>query len=242
MLEQIGLTRGESKVYLALLNTGETTTGPIIKKAQITGSKVYDILERLSRKGLVACVVKNGTKYFYAAPPGKLVEYVEKEEQALRERKKLLEELVPKLESQLKINEKSQSVYLFEGFRGIKTVFDMILENVEPGKEYLAFTLGEELKDKDVMLFLKSYHKKRIRRKISVRIIANLKEKSLFKELSKLKYLKIKYIDNSVPTGVFVFGDYVATFTFVEKPLAFVIKSEKVASYYRNFFEYMWKK
>jgi len=50
-LETIGLTRNEVKVYLSLLSIGFTTTGILIKKTGLHGSKVYDALERLSQKG-----------------------------------------------------------------------------------------------------------------------------------------------------------------------------------------------
>ena len=53
ILEKIGLTNGESKVYLALLEIGLSSTGQIIEKSQITSSKVYIILQKLEKKGLV---------------------------------------------------------------------------------------------------------------------------------------------------------------------------------------------
>ena len=40
ILHQIGLTEGEIKVYLSLLELGSTSTGKIIKKSHISGSKV----------------------------------------------------------------------------------------------------------------------------------------------------------------------------------------------------------
>ena len=43
ILEQIGLTKGESIVYLTLLKIGETTTGKIIEQAQISSGKIYEI-------------------------------------------------------------------------------------------------------------------------------------------------------------------------------------------------------
>ncbi|MFC1698303.1 hypothetical protein ACFL1H_08260, partial [Nanoarchaeota archaeon] len=90
------------------------------------------------------------------------------------------------------------------------------------------------------MLFLKNYHQKRIKKKINVKIIANIKEKKLFKDLSKLKGLQIKYLANPVPLGVFIFGDYVATFTFGKIPTAFLIKSEQVSNSYKEFFKGLW--
>ena len=51
-LRELGLTDGETRVYLALLGKPETTVGPVIDKAQISSSKVYVILEKLIQKGL----------------------------------------------------------------------------------------------------------------------------------------------------------------------------------------------
>ena len=61
LLEKIGLTKGESKVYLALLRIGKSNIGPIIKEAKVSNSKVYDILDRLAQKGLVGVAIEKVT-------------------------------------------------------------------------------------------------------------------------------------------------------------------------------------
>jgi len=240
ILESVGFTKGEIRVYLSLLKLGETSTGPIIEKSKITGSKVYEILDKLIEKGLVSYIIREKTKYFQASSPKRLMDYVNKKERELSEQKKDIEKIIPSLDSIQKSTQKAQSSQIFEGYEGIKTVFNLILESLKPNEEYYAFTLGEELKTKNIMLFLQNYHQKRINRKIKVKIIAQTKERSLFKNLSKLKDLQIKYHDNPVPLGVFIFEDYVATFTFKEKPTAFLIKSEQISNSYKNFFISLW--
>ena len=47
-LKRIGLTEGEIKIYLALLDLGQTATGKIIRHSGISGSKVYEVLDRLA--------------------------------------------------------------------------------------------------------------------------------------------------------------------------------------------------
>ena len=69
LLEAIGLTKSEIKVYLALLELGSSTTGPIVEKSGASSSKIYEILEKLIQKGLVGHVIKAGKKHFEAAPP-----------------------------------------------------------------------------------------------------------------------------------------------------------------------------
>ena len=66
ILEEIGLTKSEVKTYLALLEIGSSSTGDIVEKAQVASSKIYEILDKLSQKGLVSFIIKSGVKYFEA--------------------------------------------------------------------------------------------------------------------------------------------------------------------------------
>ena len=58
-LKSIGLTEGEIKIYLALLELGSSSIGQIIKRSGISGSKTYEVLDRLSQKGLISAILKN---------------------------------------------------------------------------------------------------------------------------------------------------------------------------------------
>ena len=57
ILEDLGLSKREAKAYLALLELGSTTVGEIIKKTDIPSSKIYEVLDRLMKKGLVSYVI-----------------------------------------------------------------------------------------------------------------------------------------------------------------------------------------
>ncbi len=240
ILESVGFTKGEVRVYISLLELGETTTGPIIKRSRITGSKVYEILDRLMKKGLVSYIIREKTMYFQASSPKRLLDYVNKKEMDIIKQRRSVEAVIPELENIQESKQETQSSHIFEGYGGIKTVFNLILDSLEPNEEYYAFSIGEELKNKKLILFLKRHHQKRIRMGIKVKVIANSKEKPLFRKLSKLKGLQIKYYNNPVPLGVFIFKDYIATFTFKEKPTAFLIRSEQTANSYMDFFNGLW--
>ena len=58
-LEDIGLTQGEIKVYLALLEIGPSTAGSILEKAGIQNSVFHFCVNSLIEKGLVSYVKKN---------------------------------------------------------------------------------------------------------------------------------------------------------------------------------------
>jgi len=192
-------------------------------------------------KGLVSYVIRERTKYFQTSSPARLMDYIDKKERDFQERKKEIKNLIPELEQKQKFLQRSQSAQIFEGFEGVKTVFQRILETCEKGEEYYSFTIGLDLKQERVMRFLLNYHQKRIDRKVKVKILANKREKLLFTKLSKLKDLQIKYHENKVPLGMLISKDYVANFSFKDVPVAFLIKSQPISKSYLDFFQSLWK-
>ena len=61
VLEELGLTSGEVKVYLALLELGPSSAGEIIEKSRLQNSVIHFCLNRLKEKGLVS-YIKKGRK------------------------------------------------------------------------------------------------------------------------------------------------------------------------------------
>ena len=98
VFEEMGLAPGERKCYLALLETGLTSAGPLIKRTGMQKSAVYFCLERLLDKGLASFVMRNNIKYFEAARPERLLEYVDEREKELEEHRKRVQALLPGLE------------------------------------------------------------------------------------------------------------------------------------------------
>ena len=122
ILEDIGLTKGESKVYLALLLLGQTTTGPIVKKSGVTTSKSYKILDRLEEKGLVSHVYKNKVKHFKSAPPDKILALVNKQYLDVEKRKKEVERIIPELIKYQKQIEGEQEAEIYYGIEGLEKI------------------------------------------------------------------------------------------------------------------------
>ena len=128
LLEEIGLTKGESKVYLALLKTGETTTGEIIKQAQISSGKVYEILEKLIKKGLASFTIKEKTKYFSASSPKRIFDYLKEKEKDLKFKEEEFKKQLPGLLQIENQNKKEYETKLFKGFKGVRTAIFEALE------------------------------------------------------------------------------------------------------------------
>src|SRR3989338_6911054 len=127
LLEELGLTKGEIVVYKTLLHTGETTTGKIIDRAQISSGKIYEILERLIKKGLVSAIMKEKTKYFSADSAHRIIDYLEEKEEELHRKKQQLVKELPTLLELQSTHEQGCETRLFSGFRGIETAIFEVL-------------------------------------------------------------------------------------------------------------------
>ncbi len=241
ILEQIGLSKNEIKIYFALLELEQSSATPIVKKSGVPNSKVYPTLDKLIKRGLVSYVIKNNVKYFQASDPKNLIDLLNEKEKQLSQQKKEIEKLIPQIEHKRKLAKDRQEATIYEGFSGVKVAFNNILNTVPKNHEYFVFTLGEELGRPELKHFFRNYHKKRIQKKIKVKLIANEKIKTIFNKYHIYRNMKVKFSKLKLPTGIFIYENYVMTVVWLGDPTAFVIKSKSNAEKYKEFFNEIWK-
>lgn len=239
ILLEAGFTKGEIRVYLALIEIGESSSGLIIDKSHISSSKVYDILEKLIQKGLVSYIYKEKIKFFQPASPKKLLDYIEKQKKKISITEKGIQKLVPILENKQKISQEIQSASVYEGYEGIKSVFNRILDSMNKGDEYYVFTLDESANSENFRLFLDNFHTKRIKKGINVKLLSMERYRGRFKER---KLSQRKFINHTFPNGVYIFKNQVMHFMYRPKPTLFIMNSKQNYQNYRKFFLDVWKK
>src|SRR3989338_3990937 len=243
LLEEIGFTKGEIKVYFALLEAGTNTTGPIIAKSKIARSKVYDILEKLKEKGLVSELIRNNMKYFQALSPIKILDYLNMNEAKIREKKNAFRKILPQLIEKQGSLESEQQIKVYHGFEGLKTLYLEMTNKLGKNDEYLGFSFPyESLQHKPVLRLIDNFHKIRAERGARAKILCT-KHDTL--NASKLKYPKDKFYEYKIskhhfPPSISIFQDTVATFIWGKTPKVFVIISQETANHYRKFFYELW--
>lgn len=237
-LENIGLTEGESKVYLALLRIGSSTIGNIIKEAQVSNSKIYDILDRLNKKGLIGISSINNVKNFEAKNPTLIKELIANKEESIR---KIKEEL-PRLEKMYDSSEQMQEAEILQGINGIKNFTEMILDKLEKGDIiYILGTPKEAIES--LGAYFQEWHQRRAKKGIKCKILYNEDLGVRARKIDRMALTEIGILPNHilVPTVVDIGKDYVATLIFGEKPLCIIIKNKKVYESYLTYFELLWK-
>ncbi|MBW2990770.1 hypothetical protein KY348_03630 [Candidatus Woesearchaeota archaeon] len=239
-LIKLGLTEGEAKVYLALLRLGSSTVGPIIKKAKVANSKVYSILQRLIEKGLASYVLKEKTKYFNAVPPTRLSDYLDKQEQELQQNRTILKALIPGLRK-AGIPDVEQEAEIFEGFKGVKTAYERLLENNTRKDQLLFFYIYDKEHFKLQNLFYKQafhYYKKLGIKLRGVGTREYQKSKDFEKPPS---FMDLRFVDFPLPSMVDIYQDKVLITSWTEKPLAYLIHSKEISKNFKKYFETVWK-
>src|SRR3989344_7009657 len=111
-LEDLGLTKGEIKIYLAILELGSTKVGQVIEKSNMASSAVHNSIHSLVEKGLISYVKKGKIKLYKATPPKQLINFLE-------DKKKKILEILPELETKEEKSKNKQEAEIFEGFKGV---------------------------------------------------------------------------------------------------------------------------
>lgn len=241
-LLRIGLTEGEAKVYLSLLELGSSTVGPIVKKTGVAYSNVYDILNRLIEKGLASFIIKSKTKYFQAVGPGNLYDYLEKKEQDIVNQKNSLKKILPeliKLQGQLPTPEAE----IFSGIKGLKSAYEKFFGTIHRNDIYYFFYIYKESYGEKADRFYWSMFKAFVEHTpIKTLGIANEEYRnSWFVRNMKKFNMTMRYVPYPTAGNVDIYQDKILIVSWEPEPIAFLIKAQSVADDFRVYFHQVWK-
>ncbi|OGJ15710.1 hypothetical protein A3K73_03005 [Candidatus Pacearchaeota archaeon RBG_13_36_9] len=239
-LKRIGLTDGEIKIYLALLELGSSTTWNITKKSGISGSKVYEVLDRLSKKGLASYTIKNNVRYFEAASPERILDFLEGKSKELESEKNEIKKIIPELILK-QVNSAKAEVKVYTGFEGAKTVYDINVKDCKKGDEMLGWGLTEQPESWETYF----NEKEKVRDKMGIvyKMILNEKYQSLYNARKKFKNTHFRFFPRGLemPASVITWKNKVALYVITKEPITIIIESEAVAESFRKYFHIMWK-
>lgn len=239
LLRNIGLTESEIKVYLALLELGSTTKGPIVDKSRVASSKIYELLEKLIQKGLVSYVIKSGIKYFEAAPPSRILDYLKEKESELKKQEQEAEKLIPTLELKRSMAGMGSETQVFKGMKGAATSFDDIIKTLKKGDEY--YVLGISKFTPHFERFVVHFHKKRAQQGIKCKIIVNELAEDIGKKLKPFKLTEVKYLRKELFTPVVFIIYKDKTLISIGLDEIFIqVKSKNLSSGLKAYADYMW--
>jgi len=238
LLQEIGLTNSEIKVYTTLLKSGSIKVGDLMKQLILHRSRVYEAINRLTEKGLVSYVIKNNIKFFEATDPERLLSYIEEQKEKLNEKELNIKKIIPELKKQIPSSLPHAEAHVFAGKEGFKTIRKDILKQKQD--LYLIGAVGKE--DKFLKYFFPNFNKLRIKNKIKWKILYDAEVKG--KKITKLPLMETKFLpkEYSSPAVINIYGDKVVNVLWKEdNPICFMIINKDIADSYRKWFELLWK-
>lgn len=242
ILEDIGLTKNEIKIYLGLLDLGLTTTGPIIKKTKIHTSKVYDGLERLAEKGLISHIIKANTKYFKAVSPDRLIDFLEDKKKRIEEQEKEIKGILPELKLKQQLVGNDTEAEIFKGWKGMETVYRMMRETLGKGETNYVFGASKGEDEERVRNFFNKHATLLIEKGIKQKIIFNESARGNIQESYKHpKLTQIKHMEETTPAELNIWRDKTMIVILRKNPTVIMVSDQKVADSFRRYFEMMWK-
>ncbi|MFN8390202.1 MAG: helix-turn-helix domain-containing protein [Bdellovibrionota bacterium] len=244
VLVAFGLTDVEAEVYQSALALGSRQASVIAQKAGLKRGHAYNVLQSLMQKGIVQEFVKNGVKQFTCSPPSSLLSIAENRERELKKQKDQLEQILPELESLRNPLASQPKVRFYQGFEGIKEIFDDMLR--EENKEIhaivdLQFTWSAV--GKEGVEYVKTFIRRREERNIvwnAICVFSPESDKLLKTRPSALR--KMKRIESMpCPAEVSIYGNKVAFTSTYKEMIGVVVENEPIAETIRNIFLQLWK-
>ena len=229
----IGLGERETKVYLALLKLGSTTTGPLSNESEVASSKMYSVLSSLEEKGLASHVIKGNTKYFQGEEPAKILSI-------FKEKERNVKEAVKELERKNAMLKNKSSVEMFEGIKSIKNLLIGLSENAKT-ELWRGFGNVDNIESEKMGDFYEWWGNQKENVKLKNINILSSKNENIFKERYKKHMKKMKgkffFSKHYFPHDISIIKNKVVIMHLVENPIAILIENKELANNYKKFFD-----
>jgi predicted transcriptional regulator len=233
LLQKIGLSQNEAKVYLASLEAGVSSAQDIAVKAGLQRTTTYSVLKKLVNDGVVGKVKVGKKTRFKTESPQKLLGRVDE----LREE---IQKKLPELEAVFNVSEVKPKITFYEGKHAIQSVYDDTLR--EKPDEILEWNTDAYFETKNVD---PTYIAKRMKLNIKAKRIAgggsrwDIKHKQF--DRSELSETLI------VPRDVFwpgvelnIYGNKVAFLSYTDN-MSIIIESKAIADLMRQGYQLSWR-
>lgn len=234
VLQKVGFSEEEAKIYLALLELGEGNLKEISIVSGIPRTSLYGYIGRLIDDGTVQQYMKRGKKVYIPLSPSELINITEKNTAFLKDSAHRLSQLAGAYPSKPKIT-------YYEGSAGIKRIFKAILDEKRP---FLAITSIDAMND-IVEYSFDEFINQRIKQHLPVKLITTRSSAALrLRETDDAQYRTTRFIPHeyNFQTANYIFGDKVAIISLKHsRALGTIIQDKAIAHTNQVYFDLIWK-
>jgi len=233
ILEEFGLSDKEAKIYLALLELGQSNVTRLANRASINRVTTYHILESLLMKGVIKSIKKDSIQNFLAVEPKILISI-------LKEKEGKLKSIMPELEAKINLAGKKPYVELYEGKKGITSMLDFLIDSSKG--EVLAYG-NFDIVEKSIEYQSLHWRKTRLSKNIKMKAITDRLEAEFIKDPKWKKLTEFKTLKalNKTSTWTFISDKSVVILTAKKELTGVLLENEEIADTQKILFETLWK-
>ena len=239
LLQQLGFTDKEVRIYLHLLTGGPSSVRKLAKETDLNRGSAYDALKSLQQRGLVGFFQKHKKQFFLAEEPERLLEAVENKERSISSLRRGVSEVLPELKSLYVHGGNKPVVKYYEGQKGIQIVLKDVLRTMSDGSDKTYRVYSSSALREFLYAEYPSFTQERVARGLRVRVVA-IGPGGDEQPLSERRWLSTGV---GAPTYTIIYGPKVA---FISRDQAgaligVLVEDERVAATERLLFEHVWE-
>jgi len=239
LLEKLGFSANESRVYHALLKSGPASIRSIAGATGINRGTVYEALKKLADRGLVTRSQKKQERRYMAQDPDVLQLIFKDERRRLATIRKELSKFLPELKTMYGTLHKQPVIRIYEGHSGSALILEDVLKTVaaEKNKEYYVYSAANIREH--LYYNFSSFSDRRIKAGVKTKVIA-IGAGGELRGLDERKWLTTK---RGAPAYMIIYANKLAIISLSAsgKPIGVVIEDSGVAQTQRLIFEALWK-
>jgi len=232
VLTGLGLNEKDQRVYLALLQTGETTVTPLARIVRLPATTVQSVLGRLAERGMIRVTKRKSRSAFAAEDPIVFRRLIERQVNEVTAILPFLEKLKtePAVSPKIRVYYRERATDIFR--EALKSKTRTVYEVVSAGP--LQKVLGEK------------FHFTRRRVKLGVRLKSLRVEAHEIKKYNKavdqkeLREAKFLPRELTFQANILFWDNTVAFFATRDEGLSWTVESKSIREMFSQLFDLLW--
>ena len=236
LLEKLGLSQKEAKLYLVSLEAGPATIAKLAQKSGLKRGTIYEFLDEMLEKGLLEVIIYGKRRLYRGVEPKKLEKIIDRQ-------KEILNSLLPDLALLTSNSQEKPKIRFYEGKSGILAAYYEILD-LPSKSEVLGFSTFEGI--------YKIFPENSINNYIQRRVVKNIRQKLI---MPSDKFGENHIADNvnelretilipkekfPITNEINIYQNKVAIISLGEEKVGVIIESKQIADTQRAIFNLLW--
>ncbi len=246
-LASFGLNKKEIDTYLACLELGPSNATAISNKSGVARTTTHHICHQLITRGFLSFITKGNVLIFTAAPPEKLLYFIDQERKKLSDREEEVNRVIGEMNKIMNPHSVLPKVKFFEKQEGIEQAYEEFIRSLPPKSTVSSYTnlLDDDFKKK-YPNFLEQAKKVRIEKEISVHLLTNATKRSAEKQKkdkAELRETRIRAKEKIKGFGdLFICENKILLCGFKENSFfACIIENQIIADLQQSLFDGNWE-